>query len=184
METKLTGKKIGDEVKRIPQPCDGFYHSTEIYTIVEIAKDTIRIEDSNGMNCGWWDGNKFEVVISEPDYLEQFRKATKLIGKKVSYKNGYGTGSMVVTNVFLVSKESPSNKSRLVYDYLETHEFCVVCTEYARCIPFENVVFEEYKELKISDEYTAKVYEDKVVVGGQTIPLDKVKEIIKLAEDN
>lgn len=185
MKTTLTGKKIGDKVKRLPEHYGAFYYDVdETYIISKISRcgKDIHICNSKGKECSWWDDNKFKLVSSEPDYLEQFREATKLIGKKVSYDN-MGTSHMKVNNVVLISKESKTHKSGFVEKYLDTHEFCVVCIDGYVSIPFEKVTpEEEYKELKISDEYTAKVYEDKVEVGCQTIPLDTVKELIKLAE--
>jgi hypothetical protein len=184
--TTPAGLKIGYKVKLLPKHYGSFdYDVSETYTINEIGSNgrDIHIVDSKGNDRSWWDDDKFELVSSEPDYMKQFKAATKLIGKKVSYVNG-SFAHIKVKNVVLVSKESTSNKSDLVHDYLKTHEFCVVCTDSGVCVPFESVTpLGEYKELKISDEYTAKVYEDKVVVGCQTIPLDTVKELIKLAEN-
>jgi hypothetical protein len=48
-----------------------------------------------------------------------------------------------------------------------------------------NVVWERQPtsgEVKLNGDYTAEVTKDKVVVGCQTIPMDKVREIVELAD--
>lgn len=176
--------KIGDKVKRLPQYHGSFSHDlNEIYTITQIRSRgrTICIEDSNGRDRECWDANKFELANKEPNYLEQFKEATKCIGKKGSYKDGTSS-RLNIKRVVLASQNSVGDKSTLVHDYLKDHEFCVVCVDGAVCVPFESITVLNYEELKISDQYTAQVYKDKVVVGCQTIPIDTVKELIKLSE--
>lgn len=176
--------KIGDKVKRLPKHHRTFfYDASAIYTITQVSNlgRTIQIVDSDGKYKDRWDADKFEVVNDEPDYLRQFKEANKLIGKKGTVG---GEVSLTIKRVVLVNKDTQPGQdtSQLVRDYLKTHEFCVVCVDGDICVPFEIITIVKHKELKISDEYTAQVYKDKVVVGCQTIPIDTVKELIKLSE--
>jgi hypothetical protein len=169
--------KIGDKVKRKSCYADSFtYDVNDEYIIVNLSHGDVKLTNHKGEDVGWWDANRFDVV-AQPDYLAQFKEAQALIGKTVE---GSSYTGFLVKSVELYLSGRPS--SVLVENYLNDHDFCVVLKNNFRSVPFEGAkIVNDFKELKISDDYTAKIYKDKVEVGCQTIPISTVEEIIKLA---
>ncbi len=103
---------------------------------------------------------------------EQVEAAYKLIGQTVE--------GLEVKSVKVVPKGQKT--SNLVNTYLETHDFCVALCSVSSTIPFATVPDKvESKRIKLTNDYDVVIHKDKIVVSDQTIPIEKVKELLEEA---
>jgi hypothetical protein len=161
--------KVGDKVKCVDTGDIKLLNFGEIYTVHEVGNPFIYFSAGG---AGFYP-KRFELVIDENDLGAQCEKAYTLIGKNVKR----GNTTYKITHVFIIKKGQSS--SALVNEWLETHDFCVAVGNGTQKLPVM-LVDEMPPSIRVENvgDYDAEVYVDKIVVGCQTIPWDKVEEII------
>lgn len=117
--------------------------------------------------------------ITKCSIPEQYHYAVSLIGDKAKFYNE----TFTVADVSIAHKGS-WNGSTYVDDELATNEKCVaIHLDHYRSVPLSRItVLPKSHELKISDDYTARITKDNVIIGCQTIPIEIVRELVKLAD--
>lgn len=72
--------------------------------------------------------------------------------------------------------------------YIVNLNKCLLCRnsdikfQISHIVIVESYLIDEYNTVQLNKDYSAKVSKHEVVVGCQTIPIDKVKEILKISE--
>jgi hypothetical protein len=125
---------------------------------------------------------RFTLFEKELTLEEQVKLAKSYIGKNVESTDGKYSGladtvEVVVDRTFLTGK----NSSAWVVEYFDKHGFVVIVkSNNYWTIPVTRLKLVEFTEFKLNDEYTAKIYDDKVIVGCQTFKIETIKELAKL----
>jgi len=163
--------KIGDKVKFICTKNEVSNSLTigKIYEVLGVEYDgSPRIKNDRG-NVSTYMHYRFEEV---DDLFDDIEKARNLVGKMIMCsKSGtifsptaYGVGNQYTDHIYL----SEGNAV-----YLEDDDTIVLLSE---CEEVSNVV-------KLNDEYHATIEGNIVKVGCQSIPIDKVKQILSIWEN-
>jgi hypothetical protein len=128
--------------------------------------------------------NRFEEVKEESNVLDNIRKeleeARKLVGKTIIHNDGFVKYDVGEVGLHIY-KEPTEGISLSVQGEAKTRGYCVYIIskngKYSN--PYKAVeVVQDFVDIVLNDQYSAKVYKDKVVVGCQTFTMDKVKEIL------
>ena len=176
---KQTVYKKGDKVIAVKN-CEPWLTKGKEYIIAgENINDfdCIRIEESD-------DGQKnlsffkvrFSLVPSEMPLGEQVELAQTYIGKNTT------EGKCKSVQVCLTEKDV-NERSFSCQNYFKEHGFCVAIMGGYWSVPLPTVsLAPESKTIKLTDDYNAEVFADKVKVGCQTIPLSKLEEILTIAK--
>lgn len=121
-----------------------------------------------------------EQVKDEPMTIEeQIVKAKSMIGK--TYTRNRVSGVVVTWHV--TNTPSMSDHSVLVVEEVERNGICVYVRDERRrqipvnCEDYLEVAKPEYISLKLNEDYTAKVYKDKLTVGCQTFPISILDDL-------
>ena len=119
------------------------------------------------------------VDMTKASIPEQYAYAVSLIGQRAKFHSE----TFTIDSVSIAHKGS-WNGSTSVGDELANNEKCVaIHWGYSRCVPLSRItVLPKSHELKISDDYTATVTKEHVIVGCQTIPIEIVRELVKLSD--
>lgn len=159
----------------------GNYYITEgkQYTVNDIMEDdgTIRVTDDQG-DEGWYHTNRFHLV--EQGLFILIAKAQSLLDKYYTH----GTAMRhKCTRIKVYLQEPDFNNgtgSGFARDMFKELGYAVVVGDASCEFDVRNVKeVPNFKELVLTPDYTAEVYADKVIVGCQTIPYDKVVELLK-----
>jgi hypothetical protein len=127
---------------------------------------------------------EMEEAKTPHNVLDEIRKemeeAKELVGKFVIYNNG--SLKLEVTKVnFYIDKASDTNEaSQSVREEAQRKGYCVyIISKNGLLYPYKDVkVVEEFINVGLNEQYSARVYKDKVIVGCQTFTIDKVKDIL------
>lgn len=178
--------KVGDKVKCINSP---FRQLTigEIYTIKQIkniSNETLYVEEIPEYENGFY-SHRFELVESAPivhTLNDLVNKAKDLVDKKVTDSKDGKKFSPDNIKVYLLEKDVKLSSGR-AQDSFKRNGFAICLNGGGITIPVEDLdLAPEVVTIKLTKDYDAKIYADRVEVGCQTIPLDKLKELLKLAE--
>jgi hypothetical protein len=174
-----TKMKKGSKIKCI-RPSSGLTLN-KIYEVTRLDYDNDPyLVNDNGDNEMYY-ANRFEVVVLELDTLdEQIAFARTLIDKKV---NGKHTSYVATKLEIFLSKDQASKSSSSVYGYFNQHGFCVAVGCVGCIEPVTGVkLAPESTTIELTSDYQAEVFKTEVKVGCQTISIEKVKEILTIAE--
>ena len=126
-----------------------------------------------------------EVLINHlGDSLEsQIARAKTYIGQTVR-KSGT---TYDIVNVRVVMSDSEPDLTCRVVELLQTNPWVVcIVSDLNTTLPIMDKNFNSVptnKTIKLTSDYDAVVYKDKVVVGCQTIPVEKIEEILTIVEE-
>lgn len=178
MKTKQTFK-IGDKIKAVDiGGCIWITHN-KIYEVVGVDSDgdPYIINDPGDENVYF--SYRFKLVENDlPSIEEQIKLAKSYLHKNVRPIAGGDEG---IVFEILVHIKKP-NSSGGVMDFYKEHGYCVE-VKYSKhwALPVTELQLSpEFKELKLNNSYTAKIYPDKVVVGCQEFSIETIKELAKL----
>ena len=175
METRNKFKK-GDKIKAVRDLGDLSLILNKIYEVESVETDGFILVKNDIGNFEEYKCHRFELVESSlPSIEEQIKLAKSFIGKRVAS----GTIDDIASEIF-VHVKSP-NTSYDVKDFYRIHGYCVA-VRYGCCeSPVVNLkLLPEFKELKLNDNHTAKIFKDRVEVGCQTFPIKVIRELAKL----
>lgn len=168
MNTKI---KKGDIITPL---CSNWTYLTKgkEYTVIDIDYDTghMSIIDDDGDDAAYLPED-FRIVYQNPN---DFEFALTLVGE--SFKIDGKTVNVKAVSVW--NKYYPSNNptiNKIVKDF----GYCVVLDDGNDVYALTQYNAIDNK-VQISDDYTAVIEGDDVVVGCQTISIDKVKEILEI----
>lgn len=146
--------------------------------------------DMNSGSTGWttelgeraYNGNNiiitFEEAMGNPTMQSQIELAKSCLGKTVLYENSVKFKVETIEVVFNTTERTLSGDEQEV---LKKQGFVVSLLGQTRAVSVTSVTLEpDCYELKLNEEYTAKVYKDKVVVGCQTFSRKLVQELCGL----
>lgn len=141
----------------------------KIYTILRYDVGQYQIEQNDSGDKAWYNAERFTNLTTN----EKIALAESYVGKKVIY-NGK---TIKITDWKFVKKGEDS--SYIVNENADKNGFCIAVYVGGRIFPVEDVVLapEIITKVDLSSSYTAEVYPDKVVIGGQTIFKDEVEQI-------
>ena len=127
--------------------------------------------------------SKVKLVLSME---EQIKLAKSFIGKEINYV--IGTSShlrFTPTKMMVYLGDTRDGMSPLVIEEFEKSGFVVVVYNKLQSIPVMvcSLYIPQFKEVKLNSEYTAKVYENQIVVGCQTIPISVIGELNKALKE-
>lgn len=181
MESKY---KAGDKVRCID---DGLYHSQltigKIYTIVEVRTEgysipILRIINDSGEENGYYE-TRFEPEVVKPTIDDLVTLGKSLIGKTCKYI--YGGNAVPEKIVVFLDEEDAGNSSFVVKEEFEKSGFCVAIKYGGNAVPVQTLtLIKDVETIKLTDDYDAIVYKDRVEVGCQTIPRAKLEELMKV----
>jgi 3-dehydroquinate synthase class II len=121
----------------------------------------------------------YRFVKVEESLSGDVEMAISMLDKKITEKNG----RTFTPNHIRIFTKPCDHSSPLVGDVLKIKPYCVALCDDWRVIPLSECnLTPESIEVEGVGDYTAKVYSDKVVVGCQEIPLEKVKEILEASD--
>jgi len=173
-----TNMKKGDKIKCV-NPTTSLTLN-KVYEVLDVDYDyDPYVTNDNGfreMYCSY----RFEVVSGVPTLEEQAKDALSLLGKKVMH----GTTTLVVESITIYGvSNKPPYTNPIVNGYYDKHGFCVVIKGGRYAVPVDGVTLvPESKTIELTNEYDAEVFKNEVKVGCQTISIEKVKEILTIAE--
>ncbi len=172
--------KVGDKVKCIM----GSHELTEgdIYTVVKLNSDTGDFKDKDGYVRSGWNQSRFMVVDSKPSIDVLLSEAEKFVGKACSFINSAGVTTRFTpssVSVFVSHRDAHASSSR-VATYFDANGLCVALRGGTTVLPMQEVtIAKDYTTIKLTSDYNADIFKDKVIVGCQTISRALVEEILK-----
>lgn len=143
------------------------------FKVTHIVSNVITLE----CVCNW-DIDRFELVDSALTIEQKIALAESIIGKEVSYLDSK-VGNAKTWDIV----RKGVGASYAVNRVTERDGYCVTIRLASDLIyPVEEltIVVPEFKEHKLNDTYTAKIYDDRVEVGCQTFTKDTIKQLAKL----
>jgi len=174
--------KIGDKVKCIKRDVK-----------LEVGK-TYTISDIEGEDDGW----DSEVILirvvglPSPYYMHHFEPVcVETLEEKIALAKSYIGKKVIgecinnpftVEKVYVVTDKDTARKldilSLIVEEYLETNGNVVVLVGGYIAVPLDVVeLVPETVTIKLNDDYSATVYNDRIEVGCQTFPISILKEL-------
>ena len=170
MQAKI---KVGDYVRRLPQYRWGYWNNNDkSYKVTEVnySGETLNLEGEGG-----WNLYRFELVDSPLTIEQKIALAESYVGKNVILN---GSTHRVDKWEF---RQKGHRSSNVVENYHEKHGHCIAVYWGGCCDPVEDVTLApEFKEHKLNDTYTARVYDDRVEVGCQTFTKDTIKQLAQM----
>jgi hypothetical protein len=163
--------KIGDKIKYVDESCDSFTHG-KIYTITgfDSCGDPEMYNDNAVPDCYYTDS--FECITASLSFSD----AIALIGTKVQYKDK----PFLVEAVTVFNKYYGSTNATIKSEVKE-HGYSIVLENDDDFAPLSEVEVIPMV-IDLTDDYNAVIDGDNVVVGCQTIPIQKVRDILDLYE--
>lgn len=173
--------KVGDQVICVDIGGNFYITKGKEYRVngIDDADGSIRVTDDDGDEAYY--SSKLFTLNSE-DFLTLFNRAQSLVGRTFKYNSSPAVNRKCDrVRVYLHKDEFKDGRgsvnSRAMFDKLgfaivvgnETSEFDIREVQGGPL----------FKEIPISNEYTAEVYGDKVVVGCQTVSKEKLEELLQ-----
>lgn len=160
--------KIGDRVKYIEESC-GCFTNGKTYIIVgfDSSGDPEMYNDNGDFDCYFM--NSFELYGSG-----SFNDAIALIGKKVQYK-----GKPFQVEAFTVYNKYYGSTNATIKSEVKEYGYSIVLENDDDFAPLSEVT-EIPMVIDLTDDYHAVIKGDNVIVGCQTIPIQKVRDILDL----
>jgi hypothetical protein len=156
--------KIGDKIKYKGDDSGSFY---EIIRFDEDG-DAVYLDEEGDEICDYMD--RFELCC--PRNMD-FNHALSLVGKNVYYKGK----PFMVEAATVFNKYYPTDNKTITREVKE-FGYSIVLENDDGFAPFSEIE-EISNKVVLNDEYSAIIENDVVKVGCQTIPIDKVEEILK-----
>jgi len=178
--------KKDDEVRCIDHTCEPDIVYGNIYKVLSDSPDTsdtfyVPSSTNGGRVCYF--KSRFEPVNKSMSLGEQVELAQSFIGKRLREKGKNQRMNCDEVQVCLI-KDQVLKRSNICYEYFEKHGFCVAILSGSSSQPVVNFeLWPEYETIELTKDYSAVVTKDEIVVGCQTIPMDKVREILKIADN-
>jgi len=174
--------EIGDEVKnykgtvRVVTNVDGNYitikgfsgwYVSSGYTLHKDVKEN-KIKMNN------------DISAQEAIIFEQIRLAKAMIGKEVKNKKGLKFTPECISIVYSESNcISPPMRQEV-----DDNGFCVYVTGQGLYCPVMEVkIAPEIKTVKLNENHTAEVHEDKIVVGCQTFDIENIRNLVRAYDE-
>jgi hypothetical protein len=171
----------GDKVKYISGAVKSHMTHGKIYEIVATSpsKGLVTVVRDDGRTEDFYDHRFEEVEIT--DMVELIERAKTFIGKKCVSSDVTFTPNQVIV---VVDEYSSDNYSKEVQRVYKANGFAVALRDNVRALTFPvnetRIFIHKAKTLKLTDDYDADIYPNRVVVGCQTISIEKIEELYKL----
>lgn len=164
--------KVGDRVLVLEgtNAEDYFQHNPKGYEVEDVDGDNIWLTDDDG-DENWWEEEEFRPAVQN-----DFNQAFGMIGETVLFEGKkFKISSASVWSTFYPTSDKSIQK------VIKEHGYCVLVEDVDRdlAVPFSEVSLIG-NVIKLSDEYSAVIQGNNVIVGCQTIPIAKVQEILDL----
>jgi hypothetical protein len=180
---KTSQYKVGDKVKVKPKYKDQEYRNDLVqlnkwYTVSRLDESdgTFYFRDDEGDEL-WAEDHWF--ILHGCSAHNDIDYAKSLVGKLVDVKVN-GRNKQVIIDSFAVYSKHSEPLEEKGKKLIERDGYCVIVEDKNGY----GFVLDDVKEISnkvvLNDEYTAVVDKDNVVVGCQTISIEKIKEILKI----
>ncbi len=176
---------VGDKIRCINSPSHKLVKGNT-YTVERIEDpddgDIAMIYCEEFDNQDGFYASRFEAVTTDLSIAVLIDKAKELRNKTcIDTKDGSKFFPDKI-KIYVLEEEVKVSSGRARASF-ERNGFVVCLNGGGITLPVEELELSPVTiTVKLTEDYDAQVYKDKVVVGCQTIPLDKLKELLKLAE--
>jgi hypothetical protein len=162
--------KIGDKIKCVNQGYQSLKNGN-IYEVLSFDDEMVSVININGNKELFYRSRFVEVDTNSIEW--QIENAKSLVGKLVEYDG----------NVFSVTHWGVGNENTgdTVVNCNLVDGYCVYVENRFYTAPVDKLTVIE-NQITLNENYSAMIEGNNVIVGCQTIPIDKVKEIIALHE--
>lgn len=174
--------KIGDRVKCVNTASSyGALTLNKVYIVDSFnCNETevyVREEGSSTRNGGWMVSRFEKVKPSLSTIEEKIKFAEELMGKRV--KSDTAIGKVYFWGIL----KRGDTSSTSVEDVAEKDGYCVYVKYDCYTSPVQNVeLVDDFEEIKLNSNWTAKVYDDRVEVGCQSFNNSVIEDLYKLIQ--